>query len=235
MPNSVDLLQGTLDLLILRTLCAGAHARLGDLPAHPAGLRGRAAGEPGLALSGAPSAGGAGLDRRPSGARPRTTRRAKFYALTRAGQQAARGGDRQLGAPGRRRRPHPPDGLSGAANASRSASVRDSGPSSTVRRTSGSMDEELRFHLEMETAAATSAAGCAPDEARRAARRELRRRRGRRRRSAASARGVRLLEDLVPGRALRRSAACAATPASPPWSCSPSASASARTPPCSAW
>ena len=58
-----DLLPGTLDLLILRTLQTDAHARLGDLGAHPADLPGRPAGQPGLALPGAPPPRAPGLDR----------------------------------------------------------------------------------------------------------------------------------------------------------------------------
>ena len=58
-----DLLPGTLDLLILRTLQTELAARLGDLGAHPADLPGRPADQPGLALPGAPSPRAPGLDR----------------------------------------------------------------------------------------------------------------------------------------------------------------------------
>ena len=43
MPPSTDLLQGTLDMLILKTLAAGPGARLGDCAADPADVEQRVA------------------------------------------------------------------------------------------------------------------------------------------------------------------------------------------------
>ena len=68
-----DLLQGTLDVLILKTLSTGAMHGWGIAQRIQQLSAGRAGGQPGLALSGAPPPGRAGLDRRPSGAAPRTT------------------------------------------------------------------------------------------------------------------------------------------------------------------
>ena len=60
--SPTDLLQGTLDVLILKTLAGGPDARLGHLPADPAALAGRPPGQPGVPLSGTLPAGGEGLD-----------------------------------------------------------------------------------------------------------------------------------------------------------------------------
>ena len=103
MGNKSDLLQGTLDLLILKTLDAGADARLGHLAAHPAGVRRRAAGQPGVALPRAAPARAAGPDQAEWG-NSENNRQAKFYALTRAGRKQLEDETRELGAARGRRR-----------------------------------------------------------------------------------------------------------------------------------
>ena len=62
MGKPTDLVQGTVDLLILKTVALGAGAWLGDCAADSAGVEECAAGESGGALSGAASIGAAGLD-----------------------------------------------------------------------------------------------------------------------------------------------------------------------------
>jgi len=58
--TQTDLLQGTLDLLVLKTLQSGpTHGW--DI-AHTAGFTGRSSGRPGIVVSGAAPAGGARLD-----------------------------------------------------------------------------------------------------------------------------------------------------------------------------
>jgi DNA-binding MarR family transcriptional regulator len=84
--SNTDLLQGTLDVLILKNARSGRHARLGDRPAHPAGLAGRVAGEPGLSLPGLHRLEEEGWIAAEWGA-SENNRKAKFYRLTRAGQR----------------------------------------------------------------------------------------------------------------------------------------------------
>jgi hypothetical protein len=58
----MDLLQGTLDLLVLKTLQSGPTHGSRHRTAHPAGLARCPTCRPGIALPGTPPAGGRGLD-----------------------------------------------------------------------------------------------------------------------------------------------------------------------------
>ncbi len=85
-PSRVELLQGTLDLLILRTLLAGpthGHAIAKHIQTD---LGGPPPGRDRVAVPGAPPAGGERLDRRIMGA-VRKGKRARFYRLTRLGRK----------------------------------------------------------------------------------------------------------------------------------------------------
>jgi hypothetical protein len=62
-----DLVQGTLDLLIFKTISPRAQARLGHRQAHSADLERSPAGPAGLALPGAAPARAAGVDHGPLG------------------------------------------------------------------------------------------------------------------------------------------------------------------------
>jgi hypothetical protein len=60
--EQLDLLQGTLDLLIFENLGIGSQSRLGNCPACPAGVAGCAAGRPRIFISSTASAGKEGPD-----------------------------------------------------------------------------------------------------------------------------------------------------------------------------
>ena len=84
--NHIDLLQGTLDMLILRTLQWGPQPRPRDLPGHPGQLGRPAEGGNRLALSRASPPGAAGWlasDWKVS----EKNQRAKYYRLTAAGKK----------------------------------------------------------------------------------------------------------------------------------------------------
>ena len=87
MSKPSDLIQGTLDLLILKTLALEPKHGWAIARAHPAGQQGRAAGDAGLAVSGAASAGAAGMAQGAGRASPPPAATAKFYALTAAGRK----------------------------------------------------------------------------------------------------------------------------------------------------
>ena len=172
---AVDLLQGTLDLLVLRTLQPGSPARLGHLAADPADLGGRPARQPGLALPVAPPARARGLDRGGVGQLRQQPAREVLPADAR-GPQAARRRDGELGAPVGRRRPRaaasPEPARAGPRPPlpARARLARD--------RVERELDDELRHHLELEAEQQPSR-GAADPEAARAPRCALRRRRGR--------------------------------------------------------
>ena len=169
-----ELLQGTLDLLILRTLTAGADARLGHLAAHPAGVAAACCvvnqGSLYPALYRLEEEGWIASEWGAS----ENNRRAKFYRLTRAGEQQLARETAELAA---------------ARDRGRSACWRPPSHEALARklwfrlqslrsrpRLESELDAELRLHLELETEK-NRRAGMSPDEARRAARISLRRRR----------------------------------------------------------
>ena len=86
MPTFADVLQGTLDLLVLKALSLAA-PRLGNEPAHPTAFGGRAPDRTRLALSRPlPTRGEKDSSRRMG--RHENNREAKYYHLTAAGRRA---------------------------------------------------------------------------------------------------------------------------------------------------
>ena len=98
-----DLLQGTLDLLILRTLASGDMHGWGISQRLQQISAGRAAGQPGIALPGALPPRAAGLDRIVVGRFGEQPAR-EVLRVDPVGPQAARRGDGELGADYRRGR-----------------------------------------------------------------------------------------------------------------------------------
>jgi len=86
MPPSTDLLQGTLDLLILQTLAPGPMHGWGVAAAYSAGVNGCVAGWAGIALSGAAPLEYKGWISSDWGS-SENNRRAKYYALTAMGRK----------------------------------------------------------------------------------------------------------------------------------------------------
>src|SRR5687767_6966761 len=84
--TQTDLLQGTLDLLALKTLRAGPTHGSRHCATYTAGLTGCTASRPGIIVSGAAPAGGARLDCFRMGA-SENNRKAKYYKLTAAGRK----------------------------------------------------------------------------------------------------------------------------------------------------
>ena len=80
-----DLIQGTLDVLILKSLATRIAPRLGHRQAHPGGVGRCAADQAGLTLPRAASPREPGTDRA-EWKKNETGREAKFYTLTRAGR-----------------------------------------------------------------------------------------------------------------------------------------------------
>src|SRR5258708_240381 len=108
--SRLDLLQGTLDLLILRTLQTGGVARVGHLGTDSADLARYAAGESGVAVPGAASPGTPGLDQGRMGRFGAGAARAILQADgVRA--QATGAGNGKLGAAGRGHRARAGDGV----------------------------------------------------------------------------------------------------------------------------
>ena len=84
--NRVDLLQGTLDMLILRAVRSGPQPRLRHQPGHSRRIERGAAGRDRLALPGAPPAREKGLIKS-EWKLTEFNQRAKYYRLTAAGQK----------------------------------------------------------------------------------------------------------------------------------------------------
>jgi DNA-binding PadR family transcriptional regulator len=80
-----DLVQGTLDMLILKTLALGTAARLWNRPAHPADQPWRFPDQRGLAVSRIPPPSAQGMIK--ADWRATENRRAKYYILTEAGRK----------------------------------------------------------------------------------------------------------------------------------------------------
>ena len=209
-----DLLQGTLDLLILKTLAPG-RCTAGASPSASSRSPTTCSGQPGLALPGALPARGAGLDRVGMGRLREQPAREVLPADARGRRQLA--GRRATGSASPRPWAaswRPPEGRMTLAHKAPVAAARAVPAATRLER---EMDDELRFHLEMETEKNVKR-GPAPEEARRAALRRLRRRR-RVKDECRDAWGVRALERPASRTCATGCAACAATRASPsPWS-----------------
>ena len=93
MPTT-NLLQGTLDLLILKALALTGTARAGDFAPHRADHQRHLSGEAGLAVSRAAPHGGSRVARSAWGD-SENNRRAKFYRLTAAGRRQLQAETRQ--------------------------------------------------------------------------------------------------------------------------------------------
>src|SRR6476661_6555890 len=143
---------------------------MGNLPADPAALEGRAAGEPGIALSGAAPAGAAGADRGGMG-QFREQPPGEVLSAHPQGTPAAGRGAEELGAPGQRGREGPLRIL-GAAARTESAMLRHLavrlGSLFRRERLEQELDAELRYHVDM-LVEQNVAAGMSPAAARREA------------------------------------------------------------------
>jgi PadR family transcriptional regulator PadR len=85
MSNSTELLQGTLDLLVLAHACTRSNARMERCAEYSGGIKGCVTGWAGIALSGVAPAGVQGLDS--TWGTSENNRRAKSYASTARGRK----------------------------------------------------------------------------------------------------------------------------------------------------
>src|SRR4029077_8593288 len=141
----------------------GGDARLGDLPADPAAVAGRAGRQPGLPLSGPAPPRAQGMDRGRVG-QLREQPESPVLQPDALGPPAARRGDRELGTLRRRRRARPRGDLGDEMLRKIAGSIGALFGSRKERE----LDEELAFHIEKETEENVRR-GMPPDEARRAA------------------------------------------------------------------
>ena len=143
--DRLELLQGTLDLLILRTLIFGSAARPGHRARHPADVGRRAAGRARSALSRAAAARGARLDFREVGRLQEQSQGPLLFADG-GRPQTTREGNQRSGSGWRRR--------SGAFSVPRrvsSVSIRRGSTMFRRKRTASDFGAEIEAHLELET------------------------------------------------------------------------------------
>ena len=162
-PLQGELLQGTLDLLILKTLAARSRARPHHRARDRAPLRRRPPGRARLPLPGPAPAGGPRLDRVLLGHVREQPARALLPAHARR-PQAAGGADQPLGRPRARDRPRPAPGLGSSNELDALLPPRAAG----TRSARASCSRTWRWRRTR-----TWRAACSPDEARDAARRKL--------------------------------------------------------------